>query len=151
MKRAAGSADLLKQVEAELGFVGVYIIGPRSGYPTIFGVASRPGDAYNAIKRGHWELHQVHAFAWTPGRPAALRLKEKLAERLAAKQSFENPEWYDASVAEVLGHLEDIARLERVELFDDVEHQRRIEKGVQAFLNRTVAPFERPRPRLVKG
>lgn len=121
----------------------------------MFGVAKDPNDAWRALKRGHWDLHDVHAFCWTPGRPTADRLKAKLIERLAAHAQFENPEWYNLTTAEVISHIEAVAREERIELFDEVERQRRFEKRVKAFLDAKVTPFaggrRLPPPRLVKG
>ncbi len=118
----------------------------------IFGVAKNPDDAWRAIKRGHWDLHDVHAFCWTPGKPTAERLKAQLSERLNSFAQFENPEWYNLSVAELLSHIEDIARRERIELFDDVERMRRIEAKARARVDAKVLPFNGQKPlRLVKG
>jgi hypothetical protein len=128
------------------------VIGPKSGWPVIFGVARDPGDAWRAIKRGHWDLHDVHAFCWTPGKPTAERLKAKLAERLTAYCQFENPEWYNVSVAEILSHIEDIARRERIELFDNVEKERRVAMKADAKVDAKVLPFLGGKPlRLVKS
>lgn len=136
-----------------MGFVGLYVIGPKTGWPLIFGVSKYPDDAWRAIKRGHWDLHELHAFIWTPGKPTADRLKAKLAERLTAFCQFENPEWYNITVSELLSHIEDIARQERIELFDDVERMRRIERRAQGVLDAKVMPFNGGRKplRLVKA
>ena len=121
-------------------------------------MAKQASDAWHAIKRGHWDLHQIHAFAWTPGKPAAERVKRAMATRLADKRQFENPEWYDMTAAEAIDCMEKIARAERVELFDEVERQRRLERQTRAGTERKIAAFEHPRrqlpppiPRLVKG
>ena len=150
---ARSGSDLLRQAEAELGFVGLYVIGPKCGYPVVFGIAGDPANAWRALKRGHWDLHEVHAFCWTPGRPTAERLKAKLTERLAEFAQFENAEWYNLSTAEIISHIEVVAQAERIELFDEVERQRRFERRARAFLDAKVAPFQRKPSllHLVKG
>ena len=138
-----------------MGFSGLYVIGPRQAWPVIFGVAKEPADAWRALKRGYWELHQVHAVCWTPGKPAAERLKRVLAERLADRAQFENHEWYNMTVAEVLDAIEAVAREERIDLFDEVERQRRIEARADLLVRGRLASFEGgrrlPPPKLIKG
>jgi hypothetical protein len=144
----------IKRAESDLAFSGIYIIGPRSGYPVCFGFSKQPDQAYRAKQQGYWDEQVVHAFVWTPGKPAAERIKRIMAERLANRRQFFNLEWYDLSVSEAIAHLEDIARQERVELFNDIEKMRRVEAYALRGIGRKMAAFGnaiRMKPRLIKG
>lgn len=124
-------ADLLKKAKLAAGYSGIYIAAPRDKWPITFGVSADARNAYYSIQRGYWEEHFIHVFLLTPGPPVAARLKARMTENLAPKRQFFNESWYNATVDEALIELELAAASEGVELFDEIEAERRYYRGIQ--------------------
>lgn len=123
---------LLKAAEAKAGYVALYIIAPRSQkWPISFGLTTDPVATYHSFQKGWWEEHCLHVLLWTPGRPAAERVKREMGDMLAQSRRFFSRSWYDVTVEEAERALRFSATKERVPLFDDVEKQKRIFKAAQ--------------------
>lgn len=119
---------IIDEAIADSDFHGLYIIGPKEGWPVAFGHCKNHADAWASLKRGHWDLHELHFFPWVLGKPLALRIKQKMTQALEKYQQFDNAEWYNLSAEESLLWMRQIAESERIQLFDDVQRQRYIEQ-----------------------
>jgi hypothetical protein len=118
--------DSMRAAEKKSGYVALYIVAPISqGWPIAFGICSDPVVTYHSYQKGWWEEHGLQVLLWTPGKPAAERVKKRLMEALSPKRKFFSRSWYDVSVAEAHALMLKIAKEEGVSLFDEVERQRR--------------------------
>lgn len=121
--------SLLKAAEARAGFVAIYVVAPREqAWPISFGITSDPAVAYHSYQKGYWQEHAIHELQWTPGRPAAERVKRAMTHLLAPRKRGFWSGWHDATVDEGRLALIAAARQEGVMLFDDVEKQRKLHK-----------------------
>jgi hypothetical protein len=119
--------ELMRAAEAKEKYVAIYIIAPRSQkWPISFGITTDPVATYHSFQKGWWEEHCLHVLLWTPGRPAAERVKRQMAEMLEHARRFFSRSWYDVTVEEAERALRFSATQHRVPLFDDIEKQRRI-------------------------
>lgn len=143
--------EAMRAAEAQSGYVAIYIIAPLSqSWPIAFGVCSDPVAAYHSYQKGWWEEHGLQTLLWTPGKPAAERVKRRMAEKLASQRKFFSRSWYDVSAEQALKILLQSAREEGVTLFDEVERQRRFAaaarlqredlEGVMRSSSRPLAP-----------
>lgn len=118
--------DAMKVAESKSGYAAIYIIAPISqSWPVAFGICSDPVAAYHSYQKGWWEEHGIQALLWTPGKPAAERVKRRMAEKLLPQRKFFSRSWYDATAQDALKVLIQSAKEEGVQLFDEVERQRR--------------------------
>lgn len=123
---------LLKAAEAKAAFVAIYIIAPRNQkWPISFGLTTDPVATYFSFQKGWWEEHCLHVLLWTPGRPAAERVKRGMTDLMSSQRKFFSRSWYDATVEEAERALRVTASKERVQLFDDVDKQKRIYQAAQ--------------------
>lgn len=124
--------SLLKAAEARAGYVAVYVVGPRSqAWPISFGVTSDPSACYHSYQKGYWEEQAIHELQWTPGRPAAERIKRAMLDMLQHHRKFFWRGWFDVTADEAKIALIASARQEGIQLFDDVEKQRRLHRIAQ--------------------
>lgn len=118
--------EAMRVAEAQSGYVAIYIIAPiDQRWPVAFGVCSDPVAAYHSYQKGWWEEHALCTLLWTPGKPAAERVKRRMAEKLLNHRKFFSRSWYDLSADQALKVLLQSAKEEGVSLFDEVERQRR--------------------------
>jgi hypothetical protein len=132
------TTEQFKLAKKASGFTGIFIAGPRDRWPTTFGISADSKSAYDRIQRGYWEEQFVHAFLLTPGPPAAMRIKNKLAERLKPKQQFFCRSWYNISADEAIEELLRVAQAEGVGLFDEVEEARRYQIAFTKALEKKI-------------
>lgn len=123
---------VLKAVEARAGYVAIYVIAPREqAWPITFGITSDPAVAYAQYQRGYWEEQAIHELQWTPGRPAAERVKRAMVDMLGSHRRFFARNWYDTPVDAARLALITCAKAHGVELFDDLEKSRRLHRIAQ--------------------
>lgn len=123
--------ELLKKAKALAGYSGVYIAGPKKGWPITIGVSSEASNAYYSIQRGWWEEQVIHAFYLTPGPPTAARIKARLLKTFEPNKRFFNPSWFDVTKERAIEELQWAAEVDGIELFDEVEAERRYHMAVQ--------------------
>jgi hypothetical protein len=117
---------MLETARRVAGYCGVYIVAPKaSRWPIKFGVSQDSANPATAFQSQHWEEGLVHAFWLTPGRPAAERIKKRMMENLRDKQHFFNPNFYNCTVEEAEAEMKWAAECEGIELFDELEAERR--------------------------
>lgn len=125
-------AALIKAAEQKAAFVAIYIIAPRNQkWPISFGLTTDPVATYFSFQKGWWEEHCLHVLLWTSGRNSAERVKKLMGEMLNERRRFFSRSWCDVSVEEAERALRIAATKERVQLFDDVEKQRKIFAAAQ--------------------
>lgn len=126
---------LLRRAEILAGFAAIYIVAPKDQkWPVIFGITTDPASTQYSYQKGWWEEHQLHAVLWTPGRPAAERIKKRMADMMQNQRKFFNPKWYNVRVSEAILVAKKAAIDERVPMFDEVERQRRYHAAAQASI-----------------
>lgn len=124
--------ESMRAAERSSGYVAIYIVAPvLQRWPIAFGICSDPVTTYYSYQKGWWEEHGLHTVLWTPGKPAAERIKRKMAQRLAKKKRFFSASWYDVTAEEAHATLLQVAAEEGVPLFDEVERQRRFAAAAQ--------------------
>lgn len=128
-------ATLLKRAEELAEFCAIYIVTPRKKlWPVSFGTTTNPQATYYSYQKGWWDEHILHTVAWTPGKPAAERVKKKMAETIAKHRRFFARNWFDVTAEEAVAVLKNAAMHERVQLFDEVERQRKYHIAVRDAL-----------------
>lgn len=125
-------ADLIKKAEAKANYVAVYIVAPRDQkWPVSFGITSDPVATYHAFQKGWWEEHCLHVLLWTPSRKEAEKVKKTMVEMMHSQRRFFSRSWYDVAVEDAERALRVAAAEQKIQLFDEVEKQRRIYFAVQ--------------------
>jgi hypothetical protein len=112
---------IMQEAIEQLGYYGLYVIAPHSGWPVAFGYAKDHADAWAALKRGHWEYHKLWYFPWVPGKEGAQRVKNRMVKECAPLQQFDNPEWYNMTAQDGMLLYAKIAREEGVAIMDHVQ------------------------------
>lgn len=127
---------------SSIGFAAVYVIGHAAKTcPLKIGWASNVLDRVSQIQVSHWEAVTHHLVFWTMGPPLARRLEAKAHEVLDRASKRIRGEWFSIDIewAEkvILFAANDLG----IEVFDEVEKNRRATVMLAAKEERQWDPF----------
>jgi hypothetical protein len=123
-KRGKSEREQLKDAIARSGYVAIWAIGPREGWPITIGMSTDPDTMLKNGQRWFWGDLDIHFVVWAGSLSEATTVKKRLEEILGVNHI--RGSWYDIRQEMIKGMLDVAAAGAKIEIFTEEERSRRL-------------------------
>lgn len=127
---------MARAVRAEAGYAALFLVADKNEWPCRFGWTRDHAKRRSSLQPGNPNQLLMHAVYWVPGVEVAKRIDAELRKAFVGRNIFHNQQFYDLSVDQWIGAVEQIAHNMNVKLYSDEAQMRNLEQAITLALER---------------